>query len=161
MYKPILFAVILTTAACNNTCPSTLQQQTEQKAKTYFEVYSQRSDWNRFLSFYRDDIQFFDTNLRFKATGINEFKAFYNWPGPGFEKLSPSQAHLEVESLVVGDSTAVGRGHFNPFYWHGQLQEWDDGSFTIWLYFDRQGKIYRQYDFITYPAGLLTGENRE
>ncbi|MCB0548597.1 MAG: nuclear transport factor 2 family protein [Phaeodactylibacter sp.] len=157
----LMLALLMLASACTEKGTPALQQQTERQATAYFQTFSQRTDWEKLLSFYRDDVQFTDTNMRYRAKSIGGFKAFYNWPDPGFEKMSPDQAHLELESLVANDSIAVGRGHFNPFYWHGKLQEWDDASFTIWLYFDQQGKIYKQYDFITYPVELLTGESWE
>ncbi len=70
--------------------------------------------------------------------------------------MSPDQKHLTVESLVVNDSIAVGRGHFNPFYYHNNLIDTDWGmEFTIWLYFDKDLKINRQIDWIEYDSYTL------
>lgn len=156
--------LLVGTGACgNNTSPEKTpgqaglqSQDVEKVARDFFATFAARDDWEKMLSFYRYDMQFEDVTLQIKVFNKEDFKDFYNWSDPSFQKLSPDQKHLVLDDLVVTGNIAAGRGHFNPFFWHGQLQEWKWGSeFTIWLYFDEQLKIKRQIDFIEYPDDIL------
>ena len=128
----------------------------QQTTKDYFATFSQRKDWDKLLSFYRSDLQFHDIALHIELDSLWQFERFYNWPDTGFHKLSPDQEHLAIESIVVEDSTAVARGHLNPFYYYGELVDSDWGmEFTIWLYFDQHKKIKRQVDWFEYDPKVL------
>lgn len=128
----------------------------EQVARDYFGTFAERRDWEKLLSFYRYDMTFEDVMLQIKIFNKEDFQKFYNWPEGDFRSVSPDLPHLVLDHLVVNDSIAVGRGHFNPFYYYGELQEWRWGSeFTIWLFFDEQLKIQHQIDFIEYPDDVL------
>ena len=71
-------------------------------------------------------------------------------------KLTPDQDHLTIETLVVNDSVAVGRGHLNPFYYYGELIDVDWGmEVTFWLYFDENFKIKKQIDWVEYALSVL------
>lgn len=127
-----------------------------QTATDYFSTFSQRKDWDKLLSFYRADLQFHDIALHLELDSLWQFERFYNWPDTGFHKLSPDQEHLAIESLIVEDSTAVARGHLNPFYYYGELVDSDWGmEFTIWLYFDQNQKIKRQIDWFEYDPNVV------
>lgn len=126
----------------------------EEVVEDYIRTYQERKDWNKLLSFYSDSLNFQDVNLGMDFASKSAFEEFYDWPNPDFQKLSPEQKHFEVEDLVVLNNQAIIRGHFNPFYWKGQRQDWADG-FVIWLYFNQDQKIIRQYDFVKYPAWIL------
>ena len=142
---------------CSTACESPEQQRerlTRATALAYFETYQQRENWDSLLSFYRDDIQFEDVNLNYQAKGIEAFKEFYNWPDTSFRKIVDNQKHLVLQTMMVQDSMVVGRGKLNPFFWNNELQEWPD-DFTIWLYFDENMKIYKQIDWVRYPAWMI------
>lgn len=127
-----------------------------QTAEDYFSTFSQREDWDKLLSFYRKDLQFHDIALHIELDSLWQFERFYNWPDTGFHKLSPEQEHLVIESIIVQDSTAVARGHLNPFYYYGELVDSDWGmEFTIWLYFDQNKKIKRQIDWFEYDPKVV------
>ena len=135
---------------------SNYEESVRETAAAYFKTFSERKDWEKLLSFYRDDLQFHDIYLHLELDSLWQFKRFYNWPDTGFHKLSPEQEHLAIESLVVEDSTAVVRGHLNPFYYYGQLIDSDWGmEFTIWLYFDQNLKIKRQVDWFEYDPSVV------
>lgn len=140
-------------AACES-AEQEREQLTRETALAYFETYQQREDWDSLLSFYRDDVQFKDANLSYETQGIEAFKEFYNWPDTSFRKIVDEQQHLVLETMMVEDSIVVGSGRLNPFFWNNELQEWPD-SFTIWLYFDKNMKIYKQIDWVRYPAWMI------
>ena len=145
----LVLSLLFCLAACEPPEPSR-EQLTRQTAFAYFETYQQREDWDSLLAFYRDDILFKDANLSYEARGIEAFKNFYNWPDTSFRKIVDDQKHLVLESMLVQDSVVVGRGRLNPFFWNNELQEWPE-DFAIWLYFDKDMKIYRQIDWVRYP----------
>ena len=150
------------TAGCNNDKPITNQQsrveRVENVAKAYFSTFAERNDWEKFCSFYKEDMEFEDIILQLKLDSLWQFKRFYNWQGDGdnFQKLSPEQDHLILESLVANDSVAVGKVSFQPFYYYGKKIEPEWGmAGTIWLYFDRNLKIRKQIDWIEYDKEVL------
>ena len=132
-----------------------------QQVESYVDTYAEREDWAKLLSFYSEDIQFEDLTMGLQLDGMEAFKDFYDWPDERFSKLTPDQKHMEVETMVVQDSIAVIKGHFNPFYWDGDLHDWKAekrGQFTIWLFFNEKNKIIRQVDDISYPNSLICQE---
>ena len=120
----------------------------------YITTYQERKDWDKLLSFYSDSLYFLDINMQMEFTDKAGFMSFYDWPNPNFRKLSPDQKSFLVEDIIVKDRTAVIKGRFQPFYWKDDLREWTD-LFTIWLHFNEDLKIIRQYDFIKYPKQFL------
>ncbi|MEL6657269.1 MAG: nuclear transport factor 2 family protein [Bacteroidota bacterium] len=120
----------------------------------YIATYQAREDWEKLLSFYSDSLYFIDINMKYEFHDKAGFMAFYDWPNPQFSKLSPEQKHFLMEDLIVKDQTAIIKGRFQPFYWKGDLKEWTD-LFTMWLHFNDDHKIIRQYDFIKYPKQFL------
>lgn len=139
-------------------------QKVERQARDYFKTYAIREDWDEFLSFYAADLQFEDAILQVHLDSLEAFKAFYDWPNPGFQKHPDHPEIFRLDDLVVNDSMAVGRGVFFPFYWQDTLfsMEWDP-TFTIWLWFDDSMKINRQIDWVEYSGNVLksVGERLE
>lgn len=129
-----------------------------QQAKDFFATFAARTDWDKFCSFYREDVQFKDVALQIDLDSLWQLKRFYKWDEEGdrFKKLFPEQEHLAVESLIVEGQTAVARGHLNPFYYDDTLIDVDWGmEFTIWLYFDENLKIVEQRDWFEYDSYTL------
>ena len=138
----------------------TRQQAVEQKAREFFTTFAQRHDWDKFCSFYREDLEFQDIILQIQLDSLWQFKRFYNWDGEAgnFRKLTPDQPHLTLETLVANEEVAVARGHLNPFYYYDKLVDTDWGmDFTIWLYFDEDLLIRKQVDWFEYDAAALDG----
>lgn len=128
----------------------------EQQAQAYFATYAERSNWEAFCAYYREDLQFEDIYLQIELDSLWKFKRFYNWLDTGFAKTSPEAPALVVESLVCNDSVAVASVYFTPFYWYGQLIEPEWGmDATIWLFFDENQKIYCQIDWIEYDPSVM------
>jgi hypothetical protein len=131
-------------------------QAVEAKARDFFETYAERSDWEKLLSFYRNDLIFEDVLLQLQLDSLWQFERFYNWPDTNFRKLHPGQPSLEVEHLLVDDSTAIATGYFTPFYWYGQLIEPEWGmQFQMVLHFDEDLRIKKQVDWIEYDDTVL------
>ena len=153
--------ILLTASGCNHTMTpkeNELEQAIRSKAQQYFETYAERTDWNKFCSYYREDVLFKDIILQLELDSLWKFKRFYKWDEEGdrFQKMFPEQKHLDLNSLVVEGNTAAAKGNVNPFYYDGALIDTEWGmEFTIWLRFDEDLKIIEQIDWIEYDPGVL------
>lgn len=164
---PLLVACLwLICQGCNpdtqeGSIPSQSQEEAVRSvAEDFFATFADRSDWQKFCAFYREDMVFEDVLLQIKLDSLWQFKKFYKWDeeAGNFQKLTPEQKHLTIKTLVVNDSVAVGRGRFHPFYYYGELIDPDWGmEATIWLYFDEHLKIRKQVDWIEYDDRALEG----
>lgn len=145
--------------ACQNPeSQTTYEIKVREQAAEFFKTFAARSDWEKFCSYYREDVKFQDIILQLDLDSLWQLKRFYRWDEEGerFEKLSAEQEHLDVEVLVVDNNMAVARGHLNPFYYDGNLIDTDWGmEFTIWLYFDDKLNIIRQIDWFEYDSYTL------
>ncbi len=149
LIKAILPLVLLVS------CTSSEKRNTEALALEFFEKFKSRNDWSGFKNLYADNLVFEDVIYRLKFNK-DDFFSFYNWPDTLFEKHPDFPETLVLQDLSVTDSSAVGRGYFNPFYYKGALLSKDHHwRFTMWLYFDEEGRIKRHIDFIEYPPVFL------
>ena len=132
------------------------RQLVEQKAREFFAIYAERSDWEGFLDLYRDDMQFEDALMQLHLESKEAFREFYDWPNEGFRKHPNHPKTLVLQELVVDENIAVGRGYFTPFYWNDKLWEMEwEATFTMWLFYDDDLKIRRQIDWIEYSGDVL------
>nr|WP_298994959.1 hypothetical protein [uncultured Allomuricauda sp.] len=134
------------------------EQAVRSEALDYFETFAERTDWNKFCSYYRDDLHFKDITLQLELDSLWKFKRFYKWDEEGnrFQKMFPDQKHLDLQSLVVEGNTVAAKGNVNPFYYDGSLIDTEWGmEFTIWLRFDEDLKIIEQIDWMEYDPGTL------
>ncbi|MBO3696936.1 hypothetical protein [Roseivirga sp. E12] len=146
----ILIVFLVTFSSC-----SERKKVSQQKAELFFEMFADRSDWEGFIDLYADNLLFEDVVYGLKYNK-DQFIDFYNWPDTSFRKHPEFPKSLVLEDLALTDSSAVGKGYFTPFYFGGQPMAIDHKwRFTIWLYFDGQGKIKRHIDFIDYPAEFM------
>jgi hypothetical protein len=157
----LLAAILFTTNSCQYTKEADVtdfEQAVRSKALAYFETFAQRADWDKFCSYYREDLHFKDITLQLELDSLWKLKRFYKWDEEGdrFKKMHPGQKHLTLETLVVEGSTAAAKGHFNPFYYDGTLVNTAWGmEFTIWLRFDENLNIIEQIDWIEYDPATL------
>ncbi len=157
----LLMAILLMANGCNQTKTpkvNDFEQAVRSEALEYFETFAQRSDWDKFCSYYRNDLHFKDIMLQLELDSLWRFKRFYKWDEEGnrFQKLFPEQKHLDLQSLVVEGNTVVAKGNLNPFYYDGVIVDPDWGmEFTIWLRFDEDLKIMEQIDWMEYDPGTL------
>lgn len=137
--------------SCNTQPENSIKDQAER----FFEMYAERSDWQGFQDLFADDLVFEDVIFRYQFNK-EDFVGFYNWPDTAFKKHPDFPQTLILENLTVNDSSAIGSGHFTPFYYGGQLMSNDHHwRFTIELKFDDKGKVKYQKDFIEYSPEYL------
>lgn len=134
------------------------EEAVRQVAKAYFKTFAERSNWDAFCSFYRQDVRFKDITLQLELDSLWQLKRFYQWDEEGqrFKKLYAGQPHLNVTSLVVEGKTVACKGRISPYYYDGILVDTDWGmEFTIWLQFDDNLKIKEQIDWMEYDPVTL------
>lgn len=136
-------------------CSTKPENSIKGQAAGYFEMYSERSDWQAFQDLFADDLVFEDVIFRYQFNK-EEFVSFYNWPDSAFKKHPDFPQTLVLINLTVNDSSAVGSGYFTPFYYGGQILSDDHHwRFTIELTFNKDGKIKYQKDFIEYAPEFM------
>ena len=136
-------------------CTDQHGSRTGKLAETFFDHYETRSDWQGFLELYADDMVFEDVIFRY-TYDKERFINFYNWPDPSLKKHPDYPEVLVLKDLAITDSSAVGRGYFNPFYYDNVFYaDTAHMRFTMWLYFNKEGKIKRHIDYIEYPPVFL------
>ena len=118
MTERLLSTLLLTTLfACQPSTSEDAQEwqptravQIHERATALFDTYAERKDWNKLLSFYREDLVFQDLLLQLNLDSLWQFERFYNWPDTNFRKLTLDQRHLEIEHLAVNDDVASPTG---------------------------------------------------
>ena len=147
-----MLALLILISACTPTINKT--DHVGQAAHKFFDMFKARN-WQAFQDLYAEDMVFEDLIYRLKYDK-NEFIKFYNWPDTTFSKHPDFPASLVLEGLALTNSSAIGKGYFNPFYYSSALFSFDHKwRFNISLSFDGQGKINHQIDFIEYPLVFL------
>lgn len=164
IYILVLFFVILTGCANkhlsqNDSSHDDLARSNlAQVAQDYFNVYSQRNDFERFISFYANNAKFEDIIYGNSFDNKTEIKGFLAWDKGEFKLLSGQKA-LTVTTQVISENTVVTEGYFHEFTYDGQkLGPW---LFVIIQEFDDNNKIIKQVDWINYTPrnNFLGGKN--
>ena len=81
----IFFAIIF--CHCDQPEPSSgvhdRKAQVEQVARDFFATFAERKDWEKFCSFYREDLEFDDVTLQIHLDSLWQFKRFDKWDEEG------------------------------------------------------------------------------
>lgn len=127
-------------------------------SQQYFKTYSQRSDFEKFMSFYTEEVVLDDLIYGFKATGKKHLTEFFNWPYGNFKVIGNKPA-LVISSQVIDGLKVSTTGVFNRFEYMGK--EMGPWRFIIYQEFNQAGKIKYQEDWINYTPrdNFLGGEN--
>jgi len=130
----------------------------EQVVTEYFNVYQQRSDFEKFLSFYHQDAVLEDVVYGNLVKSKKAIKAFLNWQDPNFALIDKDNA-LVIQKQVMQGNTVITEGYFTEFNYYGKkLGPW---RFIILLEFNDEHKIIRHVDWINYTPReqYLGGKN--
>lgn len=123
----------------------------------YYQTYQERKDFDKFLSFYDQNIILEDVISGDRIEGIEAFKQLFDWNNPNFV-LTDSVA-LVVTNQIINKNIVSTQGYFTPFSWSGTLTE--AMHFSTILKFNDKGKIIKQTDWINYPNTLIDYRNRK
>lgn len=132
--------------------------QLPQVVNDYFDIYSKRDDFNKFMTYYADDAQFKDIIYGNSFNGKVEIRNFLDWDKGEFKALNGTRA-LTVTRHTFGNKIVITEGFFHTFSYNGQkLGPW---LFVITQEFDSNNKITRQTDWINYTPrdNFLDGKN--
>ena len=142
-----------------NGCVSTSKDnKLTQVVSDYFDTYSKREDFNKFMTYYADNAQFEDIIYGNSFNSKVEISNFLEWNKGEFKILNGNKA-LTVTRHTFGVNTAITEGFFHTFSYDGQkLGPW---LFVITQEFDSNNKIIRQTDWINYTprVDFLGGKN--
>ena len=128
------------------------------QAELFFDVYAERTDFERFMAFYADDAILEDLIYGHIAQGKSEIRAFLNWNDGKFA-LSNGATAMRVNKLHADGRYVYAQGVFNAFSYSGKPHgPW---RFLIALEFNREGQIIRHIDWINYTPreSFLGGKN--
>ena len=148
----ILFISFLCSCASND-------QRAELKdtVDQYYSNYQVRSEFDGFMDFYADSVQFEDIINGDRLSGKAAIREFFQWDNPEF-KLLDSVAFI-IEDQVVDQQKSITKGHFTPFEWSGTRYE--SMYFTSILEFNKDQKIVKHTDWINYPSNLVDYSKRK
>ena len=122
----------------------------------YYTTYQKRSDFEKFLHFYDENIILEDIINGDRIIGKAAFADFFNWNNPNFSRTDTTA--LVIYDQIIEGNKVVTQGYFTEFKW-GETT-FEAMHFTTILTFNEQGKIIKQVDWINYPASLVDYENR-
>jgi|GEM_PF-1937451 len=138
-------------------CSQSNQHTLQDTVDNYYQTYAERVDFEYFLTFYDSAMVLEDIVLGEKIEGIENFRAFFDWPNPNFE-MRDSVA-LIVTNQVFGENEVITSGYFTPFSWGGV--EVEAMLFMTTLTFGKDKKIIRHVDWINYPSTLIDYQTRK
>lgn len=150
---PLLLIIEILFISCTRTGDPDIPKITSQ----YYQTYSERTDFDKFLHFYADTMILEDMIMGERIEGKQSFARFLDWENQLFS-LKDSAA-LVVTDQVFKENKAVTRGYFTPFSWAGTDVE--AMHFTTILEFNEAGKIIKHTDWINYPAYLIDYDKRK
>ena len=155
--RSLIAIVLLGLSACSS-LPKIGGEKPIDRARQFFEVYQQRSDFEALMSFYAEDAQFEDLIYGHFAGNKSAIRSFLNWNDGKFS-LAPGRLALKVDSLIEQDNLVVARGHFSEFSYNNQ--SFGPWRFVILLEFNDSGYIVRETDWINYTPRnkFLNGED--
>ncbi len=138
-------------------CAQSAQKDIIPIVDDYYQTYADRQDFEKFLTFYDSSMVLEDMIYGNRVEGIDNFRAFFDWPNPNFE-LRDSVA-LVVTDQIFSSNEVVTIGYFTPFSWGGL--EVEAMHFTTILTFNTEGKIIKHVDWINYPPYLIDFESKK
>ena len=154
--KVLLTVVILLITGCHSFRGNSL---IENASRGYFETYSARKDFDKFIGFYAEEAILKDIVYGVELKGIKEISEFFDWSRGSF-KLAESGGILEITSQIVSENKVITEGRFEEFYYADKkMGPWE---FVIWQEYNASGKIVKQNDWINYtPKKILIGPDQD
>lgn len=126
-------------------------------AREYYETYQERNDFEKFLSFYDENIVLEDIINADRIIGKKALKEFFAWNNLSFKKVDTSI--FVIYEQTIEENRVITSGHFTEFLW-GE-QKFEAMHFVTILTFNQSGKIIKQVDWINYPSNLIDYTKRK
>jgi hypothetical protein len=147
----ILIGIILCSCAFES------ENNLEEIVDDFYQTYSERQDFDKFIDFYDESILLKDMINGDSIAGKEELKIFFDWNNPDFEKNDISS--VIVNEKIVHDNKIVIQGYFTSFKWRDT--KFEAMHFATVLTFNKAGKIIEQVDWINYPTNLVDYSKRK
>lgn len=139
-------------------CSSNIKKTKIDKiAKEYYVLYQERTDFEKFMSFYDENVILEDIISGERIIGKDSLMNFFNWNHSGFEKIE-SNSLVILDQIIKGDKV-ITRGYFTEFKW--QNSKIEAMNFITVLIFNDSNKIVKQIDWINYPTSILDYSQRK
>jgi len=141
VYITLIFTFILTS------CHQASDGDTASAAKKYFEIYSERQNFEAFMAYYADNAVLEDIVSGLTFNNKQEIRTFLDWHKGDF--IMPDSGQLfSINKQIVQNNTVVTQGEFHAFNYNGRdLGPW---AFVIVQEFNQQQRIVKQSDWINY-----------
>jgi hypothetical protein len=150
----LIAACFLLLGSCTNKEAS---HPLEPIVETWYKIYQERNDFQKFLSLYDDEVILEDIILGERKVGKADFANFFDWKNPAFSKVDT--ATLFITASIMDGREAALKGYFTNFKWGDTTFE--AMHFTTLLRFNEAGKIIKQVDWINYPNELVDYSSRK
>jgi len=132
--------------------PKVKNEALEKTVKDFFATYSERKDFDKFMSFYSNQAVLDDVLYGTRCEGKDSIAHFFDW-NYGAIEFDTTKGFVQISKMAIGQNTASVEGSFAPFKFGGEQQ--DSWRFTTWLTFNEAGKIVLHVDYINYPLEML------
>ncbi|CVK16819.1 MAG: hypothetical protein J6581_02550 [Apibacter sp.] len=145
-----LFSLILLS------CNSIEKKKNVKTVEEFYKIYAQRNDAKRLMNFYSDfRPKWVDAVSQSLIEGKNNIQDMYesSWNDKNFKKHQNYPESITIKEIVSNDSIVAVSGQYNPYYYNDKLVP--EMKFTSWLYFDRDGKIKKQIEWMQYTMNDL------
>ncbi|MDR2121679.1 MAG: hypothetical protein LBP34_01005 [Flavobacteriaceae bacterium] len=149
-----LFLISISLVACDS---SLKQKKNIKTAEEFYKTYADRKDVKKLMDFYSDlNPQWMDAVSQSPITeGKENIKEMHsrNWEDKNYKKHQDYPLAVTVKEILANDSVVAVSGKYNPYYYNGNLI--NEMKFTAWLYFDKEGKIKKQIEWMQYSIDDL------
>ncbi len=148
----LLGILITTLTGCNS-----LEERKNVKIiREFYETYAERKNLDKLMSYYSNsDPQWVDAVAQSLVEGKENIQNRYKgeWSDEKYKKHPDYPKTVQVETILSNDSIVAVSGRYNPYYYNGNLI--NEMKFTSWLYFDKEGKIKKQIEWMQYSVSDL------
>ena len=153
----LVFTCIVVLGILMSSCQTNETNPNQEIITTFYQVFNERQDLERFLDFYDDTAVLEDIINGDRIEGKQALRDFFDWSNPDFKLLQENS--LVIKEPIVNNHKAVVSGHFTPFKWGDT--EFEAMHFTTLLTLNESGKIIKQVDWINYPSNLVNYDTRK
>ena len=154
MKVSLMFCLVagLTFHSCSRT-----ESSIDKIVEDYYKTFNKRQDFEKFLSFYDEEIILEDIVNGDRIIGKKELGNFFDWNNTNFKSLDKNS--LVIERTIIENNISVVKGYFSKFQW-GDFK-FEPMHFTTILTFNESKKIVKQVDWINYPSSLVNYNERK
>lgn len=134
-------------------CDSLNQKKNMKTAQEFYQTYAERKDVKKLMSFYSELPVYIDAVPQITVKGKENIQNQYNWSDPSY-KIHPQYPQtVKIDQIISNDSIVIVSGQYNPYYYNDKLI--NKMQFNSWLYFNKEGKIVKQIEWVQYPMDIL------